>query len=105
MDTKENLSAAFQNQGQAMSGCCDAAVDPVDAPCAGLAGRRMQIANRVQDWNALPPESDDYDEVIAALENSAEQLTAAGSDQACLNAIGAANQALNGLVGLLDGVH
>lgn len=101
MATKNDLRTAFDNQGHAMPQCCAGAQGQLGGDCVGLAGRRMQIANNVGAWNALPPDSPSYDPVIAGLNQSTAQLNAAGSDAECTAAIAQAHVALNGLQALL----
>lgn len=101
MATKIDLSTAFDNQGNAMPQCCAGAQGQLGGDCLGLSGRRMQMANNVGAWNALPATSQSYDPVIAGLNQSTAQLSAAGSNEACIAAIAQAHVALDGLQALL----
>lgn len=102
LPAKADLRDAFRAQGGALNRICARPNENLRPRCLGAANLRAQIGARVEQWNALPDESNAFGPLRRRLLESAEHLHNAADDTDRRAALDSAEATLHELERLLD---
>lgn len=105
MATKEKLRGAFGSLSDTLTFRFDPSLpEGLVARWVAAMTHAAAIANRVSDWNALPPASASFDPVVVALDNATHVLVVADSTDERLAALNRADAAMGAIEQLLNEV-